>query len=91
MATLLARTDPDATFAIDHFCYWAARHAGSAITAMGGLDAIAFTGGIGENAAPIREKITAYLAYLGPKPVYIIKSNEEHQIARDALSQMSVL
>ena len=90
MATLLARTDPDATFAIDHFCYWAARHAGSAITAMGGLDAIAFTGGIGENAAPIREKITAYLAYLGPKPVYIIKSNEEHQIARDALSQMSV-
>ncbi len=90
MATLLQRTDPDARFAIDHFCHHAARHAGSAITAMGGLDAIAFTGGIGENAPLIRDKITAQLAYLGPKPIHIIPAQEERQIARDALSLINV-
>ena len=53
MKTLLGRDDDDARFAVDHFCYWAARHAGSAIVAMGGVDAVAFTGGIGENAGII--------------------------------------
>ena len=89
MATLLGRNDPAARFAIDHFCYWAARHAGSAITAMGGLDAMAFTGGIGENAPLIRDKITAHLSWLGPKPVHIIAAQEERQIARDALALMT--
>ena len=91
MATLLQRSDPEARFAIDHFCHHAARHAGAAITAMGGLDAIAFTGGIGQNAPLIRDKITAYLSWLGSKPVHIIAAQEEHQIAHDALSLISVL
>ncbi|MBG6176386.1 acetate kinase [Labrenzia sp. EL_208] len=52
-------------FAIDHFCYWAVRHAGSMIAAMGGLDAIVFTGGIGENDAVVRRKILEGLAWLG--------------------------
>lgn len=90
MATLQARQDPEARFAIDHFCYWAARHAGSAISAMGGLNAVAFTGGIGENAPVIRDKIMAHLAWLGPKPVHIIPAQEERQIARDALALLSV-
>jgi len=86
MATILARDDAQARFAVDHFCYWAIRHAGSAVAAMGGLDAIAFTGGIGENAAPVRDAITAGLAFLGPVPVHIIAADEERQIARDALA-----
>lgn len=86
MKTLLARDDDDAKFAVDHFCYWAARHAGSAIVAMGGLDAVAFTGGIGENAAPIRDRIMAYLACFGDVPVHVITADEEKQIARDALA-----
>lgn len=86
MARLLKRPDPEARFAIDHFCHHAARHAGAAITAMGGLDAIAFTGGIGENAPEIRERITRHLSYLGPKPIHIITAQEEHHIARDALT-----
>ena len=90
MATLLARNDAEATFAIDHFCYWAARHAGSAISAMGGLDAVAFTGGIGENAPLIRARIMEHLSWLGPKPVHIIPAQEEQQIARDALALLSV-
>ena len=86
MRTLLARTDDDAKFAIDHFCYWAARHAGSAIVAMGGVDAVAFTGGIGENAAPIRNQIMGHLACFGDLPVHVIAADEEKQIARDALA-----
>ena len=88
MATILGREDDAAHFAVDHFCYWAARHAGSAVVAMGGLDAIAFTGGIGENAPGIRDRILAHLAFLGPVPVHIIPADEERQIARDAQSLM---
>lgn len=86
MKTLLERDDDDAKFAVEHFCYWAARNAGSAIVAMGGLDAVAFTGGIGENAAPIRDRIMQLLACFGKTPVHVIAADEEKQIARDALS-----
>lgn len=88
MRNLLNRDDTEAAFAVDHFCYWAARHAGSAVVAMGGVDAVAFTGGIGENAAPIRDKIMAHLACFGDVPVHVIAADEEKQIARDALILM---
>ena len=55
-------------FARTHFAYWAARHAGSMIAAMGGLDAIAFTGGIGENDAAMRADIMDRLAFTGLLP-----------------------
>lgn len=84
MAAILARDDAEARFAVDHFCHWAARAAGSAIVAMGGLDAVAFTGGIGENAAPVRDRIMAHLAFLGDVPVHIVPADEERRIARDA-------
>jgi acetate kinase len=86
MRTLLARDDDAARFAIDHFCYWAARHAGSAIVAMGGVDAVAFTGGIGENAAPIRDRIMGHLSCFGTPTVHVITADEEKAIARDALT-----
>ena len=54
-----------AQFAIEHFCYWAIRHSGSMIAAMGGLDAIAFTGGIGENDSIVRKKILEGLSWIG--------------------------
>jgi len=88
MKTLLDRDDDAAKFAVDHFCYWAARHAGSAIVAMGGVDAVAFTGGIGENAAPIRDQIMHHLACFGDPDVHVIAADEEKQIARDALHVM---
>ena len=65
MRALHAAATPEATFAIDHFCYWAIRHSGAMIAAMGGLDAVAFTGGIGENDAVVRARIVAGLAFLG--------------------------
>lgn len=88
MKTLLDRDDKTATFAVDHFCYWAARHAGSAIVAMGGVDAVAFTGGIGENAKQIRDRIMAHLTCFGTPDVHVIAADEEKAIARDALSVM---
>lgn len=56
---------PDGVFARDHFAYWAIRHAGSMIAAMGGLDSVAFTGGIGEYDSEIRAKIMAGLSFMG--------------------------
>lgn len=88
MKNLLARDDDAAKFAVDHFCYWAARQAGSAIVAMGGVDAVAFTGGIGENATPVRDKIMAHLVCFGDLPVHVIAADEEKQIARDARALM---
>lgn len=84
MRLLLAADTDKAKFAVDHFCYWAARHAGSAIVAMGGVDAVAFTGGIGQNSAEIRDRIMAPLAFLGDVPVHVVKTQEERQIALDA-------
>lgn len=65
MRALLEADTPESRFAIDHFCYWAIRHGGSLVAAMEGLDAVAFTGGIGENAAPIRARIMDGLGWLG--------------------------
>ena len=78
-----------ADFAIAHFSYWALRHAGSLVAAMGGLDAVVFTGGIGENDAGVRQAILDGLAFLGPKPVHVIAADEEAQIAREARALMA--
>ena len=51
--------------ALDVFCYRVAKYIGSYVAAMNGVDAIAFTAGIGENAPLVREKVLAYLGYLG--------------------------
>ena len=67
MRALLEADTPETRFAVEHFCYWAVRHAGSLIAAMEGVDAVAFTGGIGENAAPIRARIFEGLAWLGTR------------------------
>jgi len=56
---------------------------------MGGVDAIAFTGGIGEKAQAVRDKITAHLSCFGDVPVHIVAADEEKQIARDALAVMA--
>jgi acetate kinase len=50
---------------------------------------IPITGGIGENSAPIRERIMAKLAWLGDLPVHIIPADEERQIAIDATSLLN--
>ena len=85
MRALLSRDDDEARFAVEHFVWSVVRQAGSLIAAMGGVDAIAFTGGIGENSATMRDRIMDRLAWLGDLPVHVVPAEEEKQIARDAL------
>jgi len=85
MKTLLENDTPEALFAVSHFIYWAARHAGSMIAAMQGIDGIVFTGGIGENAGSIRSRILDRLrwTHLNPKQqVWVIPAEEEGEIVQ---------
>lgn len=65
MRVLLASDDPRAAAAIALFNYRIAIAAGGMVSALGGIDGIVFTAGIGEHAAPIRAAICQRLAWLG--------------------------
>jgi len=62
---LLASDAPDAKQAIDYMVYQIVYFAGAYAALLGGLDAIVFTAGIGEKAAPIRAAVCQRLAWLG--------------------------
>jgi acetate kinase len=65
MRALRASADPRARQAIDLFVYRAGREIGSLAAALGGLDALVFTAGIGENDAATRAEICAMSRWLG--------------------------
>ncbi len=67
MRELLAREAGDvrAAEAVALFCYQAKKTVGAYAAALGGLDTLVFAGGVGENAAPVRERICAGLGFLG--------------------------
>jgi acetate kinase len=65
MRTLLGAADPRAQLAVDLYCYRIRRELGSLAAALGGLDAIVFTAGIGENSAELRERVCRGAAWLG--------------------------
>ncbi len=65
MRALLDSAAPEAAEAVELFCYRIARELGSLAAALGGLDALVFTAGIGERAAPVREKVCAHAGWLG--------------------------
>ncbi|HEX8367398.1 MAG TPA: acetate kinase [Pyrinomonadaceae bacterium] len=113
MRELLAEADESgdrrARLAIEIFCYRARKYIGAYLAAMNGADAIIFTGGIGENSAPVRALICEQLTWLGVEldakrnelhtagregvisrddsrlSVYVVPTNEELLIARDAV------
>ena len=63
--TLLQSSDPRAKLALDLYIYRIGRELGSLAAALGGLDALVFTAGIGENAVAIRERVCHDAAWLG--------------------------
>jgi acetate kinase len=65
MRALLASSEPRAKLAVDLYCYRIRRELGSLAAALGGLDALVFTGGIGENSAAIRARVMDDAAWLG--------------------------
>jgi acetate kinase len=87
---LHAAGTPEAQFALQHFAYWAVRHAGSMVAAMGGLDAVVFTGGIGENDPWMRKEILSGLAYLGVSSDNARNARNEPTL-HDATSRVVIL
>jgi acetate kinase len=65
MRVLLESRDARAKLAVDLFVYRIGRELGSLAAALGGLDALVFTAGIGERAAPVRERVCREAAWLG--------------------------
>jgi acetate kinase len=65
MRELLASDRPEAAEAVAYFVSRIRREVGGLAAALEGLDAIVFTGGIGENAAPVRERVLAGMAWIG--------------------------
>jgi acetate kinase len=65
MRLLLASASPRAAEAIELFVYRIGRELGSLAAALGGLDVLVFTAGIGENAPVIRRKVCAHAGWLG--------------------------
>ena len=65
MRTLLASSEPRARLAVDYFVYRIRREMGSLMAALGGVDAVVFTGGIGENSEQVREMVCRDAAWLG--------------------------
>jgi len=62
---LLASEEQHARFAVEVFCYQAARHIGSLAAALNGIDGIVFTAGVGENAASVRASISQGCRWFG--------------------------
>lgn len=65
MRTLLASESAEARFAVEYFVHYVVREVGAMAAALGGLETLVFTGGIGEHAAPIRERVVRALSWLG--------------------------
>ncbi len=65
MRTLLSSDQKKAKEAVAFFCYRIARELGSLSAALGGLDALVFTGGIGENSAQVRAQVLQLSHWLG--------------------------
>jgi acetate kinase len=115
MRDILARCasgDEEATLAVDLYTYRIKKYIGGYVAALGGVDGLVFTGGVGENAAEIRRWICSGLSGLGialdeganmstaeliseigaaesPVRVLVVRTNEELQIAQEALDVVS--
>ena len=72
----------DDTFAFAHFTYHLAKAVAAMAAVLGGLDVLAFSGGIGENRADVRDVVEARLRHLGAFRVEVVPAREDDVIAR---------
>ncbi len=75
--------DPKAQLALDLYIHRIQQCLGAMIASLGGLDALVFTGGVGENSSMIRERVCENFKFLGKVLVSVIKSEENFEIARE--------
>lgn len=92
MKVLTSSEDPWARLAVEYFVYRAQREIGSLAAALGGLDALVFTAGIGENSSRVREMICGGLGWLGAElDAEANSSNHELISSRGASTKVYVL
>jgi acetate kinase len=72
----------DAALALEIYSYRIAQAVAAMATTLGGLDALAFTGGVGENSARIRDAVCTRLAFLGRFEVHVVPAREDVVVAR---------
>jgi acetate kinase len=89
MRNLLGNTEPAARLAVDYFVYRVAKEIGALAAALGGVDGIVFTAGVGENSAEIRQRICAASAWLGIELDNDANTNKATRIS-SSLSKISV-
>lgn len=82
MKELLDSKPPSASDAVELYCALATKQISGIVPSIGGLDGLAFTGGIRENAEIIRDKITARLRWIGVFSVFVIPTDEEPSMAK---------
>lgn len=76
------RGDARAQLAFDIYLHRLVREVGSMLAVLGGADALVFTGGVGENCAPLRERVAQQLGFLPNLKVLVVHAEEEWEIAR---------
>lgn len=88
MRQLLTSNEPRAKLAVDYFVYRAAKEIGALTAALGGIDGLVFTAGIGENSAEIRRRICEASAWLGIEIDVVANQKQGPRISRPG-SQVS--
>jgi acetate kinase len=92
MREILAAVDRGehrAQLAFDIYAHRLVREVGSMLAVLGGADALVFTGGVGENCAPLRERVVRQLEFLPNLRVLVIHAEEEWEIARQCFELRS--
>jgi len=79
----IAQGNERAQLAFDVYVHRLCQGIGAMLASLGGLDALVFTGGIGENCAPLRERVAKQFEFLGAKPILVIHAEEDWEIARE--------
>jgi acetate kinase len=77
--------DPRGDFALEVLAYRVAQAVAACAVALGGLDAVAFSGGIGEHSARVRDDVVGRLELLRPFDVHVVEAREDVVAARAAL------
>lgn len=85
---LIQSDHPDAAFALDFYALKVAHGIVAMGTSLGGIDAVVFSGGIGENAEPVRRSILSRLAWLPAFETLVIPTQEEWSLA-DAVYRLA--
>ncbi len=82
MRDILQAQDPRAKLAFDIYTHRLCREIGSMAGVLGGVDAIVFTGGVGENCAPLREIVAQRFSFLNAR-ILVIHAEEEWEMIRE--------